>query len=202
MIEARSEIRPSFPDRLPILSATTKLWSDGLLRWIARKTRQEMGLALDANGLIRSKKEVACGGVIRRAEKKVAQLMGNHTAKKDGQIRISMVTESSVGDSLIVNGGVNGNCRMAELHTLKLVGARDQTKARGLHRPTTAAGFRGRCVVLRARDPLNFGTCSAEDFVGMPLCCDEDARRYAHKIVDEDGNCGGGARSGLRMEGQ
>jgi len=179
-----------------------------------------MGLAFDANGLIRRKKQIACqrlmdlggspdrlhdafGGVIRRAEKKVAQLMGNHTAKKDGQTRVSTVTVSSVGDSLIVNGGVNGNCRMAELHTLKLVGARDQTKARGLHRPTTAAGFLGiRCVVLRTRDPLNFGTCGAEDFVGVPLCCDEDARRYAHKIVDEDGNCGGGARSGLRMEGR
>jgi len=89
-----------------------------------------MGLALDANGLIRGKKQIACqrlmdlggsparlhdafDGVIRRAEKKVAQLMGNHTAKKDAQIRVSMVTVSSVSDSLIVNGGVNGNCRMA-----------------------------------------------------------------------------------------
>jgi hypothetical protein len=104
MIEANSESGLPAPDRLPNTVCTEmELWSDDLLCGIARKARQEMGLVLDTNGLIRSKKEIACqrlvdlggspdrlhdafGGVIRRAEKKVAQLMGNHTAKKDGQI--------------------------------------------------------------------------------------------------------------------
>ena len=52
MIKAYFGIRPFYPDRLPILPATTKLWSDGLLRRIARKAREDAGLALNANGLV------------------------------------------------------------------------------------------------------------------------------------------------------